>query len=278
MWHTCPFKGTCWKVPLCIIGYPTLIPHGKGDQFLELINFPPFVTSNLPHHIHLRSSQPIPLTAPSQKHSSKGELPTWSVTPQLTLLNFLGSARIRKFIPTSNTTQQSVLELKPNTVHKSCSCQHLALYSTGIRWHCRTGIAAPQGTFPQWRLNQIFQHLCQATHWHILCTSLTMLLTALILQGTMVSPVSSSLVHPSAWHCHCCTTPWGIQQSSCSSTGEGIQTLNHAELSSAPRYQSQTPNIKRTSKGPHNASRPPCIAYTAQCFCCSSTLPNHPRL
>lgn len=42
--------------------------------------------------------------------------------------------------------------------------------------------------------------------------------------------------------------------------------------------QSQTPNISRTSTGPHNPSSLARTVPTAQCFCYSSTLQNHPRV
>lgn len=105
------------------------------------------------------------LTASSQKHSGKAELSAHSAILNLHYsLYFLGSAHTREFIPTSNTTQHSVLNQKPNTGHKSCSSQQLS--STGICWHCWTEVLLCRGLL-QWHQNKILQYLCQAAQWHI---------------------------------------------------------------------------------------------------------------
>lgn len=91
----------------------------------------------------------------------------------------------------------------------------------------------------------------------------------------MVSPVSSSLVHPSARHCHCCTHHWThSRRSSCSSTGDGIHTLNHAELPSSLWHQAFLHTVKDSqhqqdfhrahSPGPHSLSCPAHAVWPCQ--------------
>lgn len=58
------------------------------------------------------------------------------------------------------------------------------------------------------------------------------------------------------------------------------QTMQNFPVPNTTRcsyMQSQTPNISRTSTGPQNTSSLAHTVYTAQCFCYSSTLQNHPR-
>lgn len=197
----CPFKGTCWKLLLCkcIIGYSTLIPHRKGDNLPELINFLAFVTSSLPPHIHFTTSWSIWFTASSQGTAVK--------------LSYQHIVSYLIHIIHSISWTLLILEnLSPPQIPPSSQCwsrnpiqsTKAAAPSNSVfnRWHCWTeGLLCRD--LLQWHQNKTLQYLCQAAHWHVKSKSHP---------STHLSPeslpISSYKVPGHPWWLLCIHLPW----------------------------------------------------------------------